>query len=150
MLYAHSRYTEAMNLFETAQALQPNNIFYTELLFANGKSFYTRYEYAELLSYFIRQIYNSYEKGILSVSDIRNKYFNLFGTELINQNAYFISPYSVSSNQVKQLNRDNRKLWIELLDKALQKQLLNMDSPQTNDLIRAHLAWISSDDPEIM
>ena len=60
---------------------------------------------------------------------------------------YFVSFISIATEQIKQLNRENRRIWIETYCDALKKQPIRYDYPQMNNLIRARLAWISSDNP---
>jgi hypothetical protein len=172
MLAAHSRYDGAMPILETAHILQPRNIYYTEVLYEyewnirrknenimqsifgkNGveslKSYYSDLELAELVSVFVREIREEYQVKKLSARDI---YFNwTFPNGPLDSGSmrvsYFANPASVSSEQVKQINRESRKIWVETFSTALKQQQLYNNDPQLNNRIRARLAWISSDDP---
>jgi hypothetical protein len=188
MLFNHSRYEEAVPIFETAHTLQPQNIYYTGTLFetvweirrkielavlrneSNLKSReelekknptvtitplkleeigicpYSDIDIVEIVSTLVRQIRNGYEKGLFSARDIYNNWSNSLGADLM-RSGYLASNVSVSTEQIRVINRDNRKIWIETFDSALQKQLLRNDNPPMNNLIRARLVWISSDDP---
>ena len=161
MLTSHSRQGEAMILFETAHALQPENVFYTGKLFeiewitrdhsylssgfANiGYHFYTDIELAELVSVLVRQIYNSYEKDLININQICKSCGRYLGG--ISFGGYFVEPMSVSSEQIRFINRENRKIWIKTFDAALQKRQITINFPQINNIC-ASLSWISSDDP---
>ncbi|MBN1975197.1 MAG: tetratricopeptide repeat protein [Sedimentisphaerales bacterium] len=176
LLSAHSRYEEALPLFETAHALQPQNVYYTGALFTNEwtlrnnnivisfglgfrsgngvnsyvenrKPHYSDYELAEIVSILVRQIRDSFNKGEISTRVIFNQYLNSLGYSLAFSQSYFSSDISVANEQIRQMNRDNRKIWVETFDSALQKQLVRTDQPRMNNLIRARLVWISSDEP---
>jgi hypothetical protein len=172
MLANHSRYMEAMKIYETALALQPQDINYNEVLFEYewkirrenkniaqsilGKniaepltSYYSDLELAELVSIFVRKIKDEYEKGKLSAREIYSKWTFPNGP-LDNGNmsvSYLASFDSISSEKVKLINRESRKIWIETFSEALKQQQLYNNDPQLNNRIRARLAWISSDDP---
>jgi hypothetical protein len=190
MLEAHSRYEEAISLFETAHALDPDNVSYTEAVFNRAwKSYkenkiiernnenirdtiskskntqtiqslskrlveppflkFTDLEIAEIASLLVQQIRNGHENGEFSTYDIFNRWLQT--TAILNfwpnQENYFFNAASVSSEQIISINRDTRKLWLETCEKSLSKQVLVVNGFQMNNLIRANLTWISSDDP---
>ncbi len=110
---------------------------------------YSDLELAELVSIFIRQIHDGYEEGEYSAQYIYERWLKS-GAILAfwpNPNNYFLSAASVSSEQVKSINRETRKIWLETCDKALKKEILLPDVGFMNNLIKANLTWISSDDP---
>ncbi|MBN1972604.1 MAG: hypothetical protein JW787_03125, partial [Sedimentisphaerales bacterium] len=178
MLSDHGLYDEALSLYETAHALQPENILYIQSLFEklwtirlniemknNGhiyrssdqseeayqkfNIFYSDLELAELVSIFIRQIHDGYEEGEYSAEYIYDRWLKS-GAILAfwpNPNNYFLSAASVSSERVKLINRETRKIWLETCDKALKKQTLLPEYRLMNNQIMANLTWISSDDP---
>ncbi|MBN2182429.1 MAG: hypothetical protein JW715_10995, partial [Sedimentisphaerales bacterium] len=171
LLSAHSRYVDAMQLFETAHALQPRNVFYTGSLFVNEWDLrceienekrqgnlrnnvassrtkspgFLDLELAELVSLLVRQIRDGYDKGQLSTRDIYYTWSKSLGYGL--RRGYFAKPVSVATEQIRQINRENRKIWVETFGAALRQQPIRDGYPQMNDLVRARLAWISSDEP---
>ncbi|OHB77582.1 MAG: hypothetical protein A2Z25_01035 [Planctomycetes bacterium RBG_16_55_9] len=164
LLYAHARYADAMAPLETASALQPGNLYYTRAIFANewnarfreGKSYrprgtgfsdYSDLELANLVSRLVRQIRDGYESGSLSVHDISSQWAGPLGVGAGGR-GYFTSPVSVASEQIRQINRANRSIWVETLDAALKREVLDEDFPPKNSLIRMQLVWASSDEPE--
>jgi hypothetical protein len=173
MLSNHLRFENAANLFETAHALQPQNVFYTWAIFINewtsrtkNASFQyidwrkisistnrenrtpclTDLELAELVSFLVRQIRDEFNKDKISAADIRNKFSRYLGSDGVGP-AYFSNSVSIATEQIIKINRENRKIWIETLSNAIKKQLLINGYSITNDLSRAYLVWISSDDP---
>ena len=176
MLTAHSRYEEALPLYETAHALQPGNLFYTGAIFKcewnyrnelrNWRiqhnpldkvkyfdpidSYYSDSDLVEIVSTFVRHLKKEFEEGNLSYEDIRKNWIHPYGP-LDNEfkpYQYFSSSSSVSTEYVRQLNKENRKIWTETLIAAHQKDLLKKGYPQKKSSMRAFLAWISTDTPE--
>ncbi|MBN2591048.1 MAG: hypothetical protein JXA96_14375 [Sedimentisphaerales bacterium] len=163
----HGRPHEALILYETAHTLQPENVFYTINLtvlewrlrdhsygstrfIKIGYHFYTDFEFAELVSNMVHQIRDAYEKDIITVTQIYDLCEDLFGLNpsLYFSEGYFTESTSVSSEQIRHMNRKTRKILIETLDKALKEQLLDpRNGPRRNYEQRACLAWLSSDDP---
>jgi hypothetical protein len=176
MLANHQRYESAMTIFETAYALQPQNMQYSGSLFKNEwnfrkqlrngrsqsaatrtasyydpvKSYYNDSDLADIVSIFIRQLRDRYEAGQLSARDVYYNWTYPYGPLDIefDGSSYFSNPDSVSSDRVRLINRQNRKIWYDTFDKILRKQILRPDFPLFNMRIRAGLVWISSDIPE--
>jgi hypothetical protein len=182
LLSNHLRFEEATNLFETAHALEPDNVFYTGAVFScewtvrtenvmfrpidwrgisissnrggisvfssrvNRASYYTDLELAELASILIRQIRDDVDKSKISAADIRDRFSSYLGAEK-QSNGYYSNYDSIATEQIMQINRVNRKIWVETYSNALKKQIIRRDNPRMNDLLRARLAWVSSDDP---
>jgi hypothetical protein len=189
MLEAHSRNEEALPLYETAHALQPENVYYTGAIFKRiwdirrkiesvlkENEYYRRMreeriknnpqkqiepleldepetcpysdmEIAELVSILVRQIRDEYESGLFSAHEIFYKWSEFLGREIILDSGYFSKPASVSTEQIRHINRVNRKIWFETFSAALKNQFIRNDYPPMNYYIAARLAWISSDDP---
>ncbi|MBN1975426.1 MAG: hypothetical protein JW787_17450 [Sedimentisphaerales bacterium] len=189
MLSFHGRYEKAVNLFETAHALQPQNVYYTGALFERIWDIrreienkireneyrieareerqknnpqdriaplilkepkdcpYSDMEIVQLVASLVRQIRDSYEKDQLSTLDIYDKFSKNLGFDPILTTGYFVNSVSINTEQIRQVNRENRRIWIETYDTALQEQLIRDDNPKMNNTLRFDLAWISSDDP---
>jgi hypothetical protein len=155
MFYNHQRYEEALPLFETAHALQPQNVYYSEALFEriwemrreirlfsnkdNPVCPYSDMEIVELVSILVHQIHDEFEKGQLSASDVSNYRWSwcLGYGDFMRMGGYFMSSVSVATKQIKLINRENRRIWIDTMSEAL----------KNTPTIRAYLACISSDDP---
>ncbi len=108
---------------------------------------YSDIEIVQLVSTLVRQIRDGYEKGQLSTRDIHDKFSRNLGDDPHLTIGYFMNPVSVDTVQIRKINRENRKIWINTYDSALQKQPTNNDYALSNSILRARLAWISSDDP---
>jgi hypothetical protein len=193
MLAVHRRIEDAINLFDSAHALQPQNVYYSKSLFErlfeirrdienvvlNNESRlkaaeeykksnpratvrpptlvepdvcpYSDMEIADLVSVLVRQISDGYEKGQISGSDLSNfmwsRYIGPAGA--LDSTSYFSNSISVATEQVRILNRENRKIWIRTMDEVLRRQSMAGSNPQVNiPFKRAELAWISTDVPE--
>jgi hypothetical protein len=111
---------------------------------------YSDLDIAGLVSIWVRRIHNVYEKGQLSASFIDNykKALSCLGTDLMDTTLYFVSPISVTTEQIKQINRENRRIWIETVIAYLKQQPIQ-GSDQQIKIFRdiAQLSWISTDDP---
>jgi hypothetical protein len=191
LLAAHSRFDDAFALYETAHALQPQNVYYTGALFERiweirnkiemvvrrneiqlrireewqknnpqrtiaplkleepGVCPYSDLELAELVSVFVHQLHDRIEKGQLSASDIKLDWSIHLGTGNVQiEVAYFLSHNSVTTKQVRLINMESRKIWIEIMDEALKHQTLRVLDQQMNiPRRRAELVWLSTDDP---
>jgi hypothetical protein len=190
MLVNHSRYEESIPLFETAHAIQPQNVYYTGAVFervwdlrqtiervekdnerwrnsiSNAKNVrtveslakhivepsvcpYTDLEIAEMVSVLVRQIRDGCEKGLFSASEISNRWLTTLGYERGLSSGYFVNNLSRSTDQIRLINRENRKIWVNIFDTELQRQLMRNNYPISIGILRldAQLAWISSDDP---
>ncbi len=152
MLANHVRNDEAMPVFEAAYALEPNNVFYTGAVFTrimrNGSdsSPYSDMEIVNMASILVRQIRDNYEKGLPSTSQIPLKFAGLLGSHL--GEGYLGSNYSVKTEEIRQINHENRKIWADILEDALRKQIAGNDPAQIKNCITAaSLAWIKSDEP---
>jgi hypothetical protein len=192
LLANHSRYEDAIRLFETAHTLQPQNVYYTGAVFERiwdirreiervklnnevriinaqekqknnprvtyspprldepGTCSYSDIELAELIGYFIRQIRYEYAKKHLSASDIISRYATNIGTNDQRVGiAYFLSSVSVATEQIKLINRENRRIWTETINQTVEQRLINRELTQNSAAtINSRLAWISSDDPD--
>ena len=60
---------------------------------------------------------------------------------------YLATSVSVATEQIRQMNRDNRRIWVRALGRALDEQPVLGDDPFRDVRLRANLAWISSDEP---
>jgi hypothetical protein len=170
LLYEHGRYADAIEPLETARAMQPGKVFYAGAVLASewdaryrkreyfypggtGISYYSDLELAELVSRLVRQIRDGYEDGSLSLSDIYSHWARpgrLLGAGPGGKD-YLTNPASVSTDQIKQINRENRRIWIETMDKALRRQLVDERYPHKNRRVRMRLVWANSDEPvEVM
>lgn len=108
---------------------------------------YSDMELVELVSVLVRQIRNGFDKGFLTSRDIYDNFSRNLGTEFF-MLEYFSSSVSVETQIIKQINQENRKIWFEVFDTALKRQLIDPSNPPMNNLIRARLVWLSSDNPE--
>jgi hypothetical protein len=188
MLASHSRFDDALALYETAHTLQPQNAYYTGAVFeriwdlhkknerivsenesirkaiANAKNAqtvsslsarivepnicpYSDLEIVEMVSILVKQIHDGYIKGLLSTHEIYYNWSGSLGCELIRSESYFASLFSVSTEQIKLINRENRKIWFETFSNALHSGLIDSSYPPMNNTIAVRLAWLSSDDP---
>jgi hypothetical protein len=166
LLFSHARHEEATAVLETAHALQPRHVSYTGALFNNewalrgyGRGLgsrpstitphYSDLELANLVSKLVRQIRNGCEEGTLKAWDIYNHWGKHLGVGM-RGTGYLANSASVSSQQVRMTNRESRTMWADTFGNILQEQWLAEDHPGMNNRIRARLAWISSDDPEVL
>jgi hypothetical protein len=175
MLTAHSRYEEAVPLYETAHALQPKNLFYIGAAFSNEwtnrfehtdvyypeywngveisspsyvknwEPCYTDLELANLVSIVVRHMRDNYRKGVISTRDIYDKFARYLGDDRYS-GGYFINKVSFATEQIAQINQENRKIWVDTFSDALKKQVIKDDYPPMNNLIRARLVWLGSND----
>ena len=163
LLKSHKRHKDAIKLLETAHALQPENVFYTGSLFENewqarfipansprvketGISYYSNLELAEIVSLFVRQIRDEYEKGSLPVSYVLEQWGKPLGLEKC-MRGYFSRSPSVSTNKIRGMNRENRRIWAKTIRKALSDNLPANYRWRRNGML-VSLAWSSSDIPE--
>lgn len=91
----------------------------------------------------IRQIGQAYDAGVLTSRDLRD-YAWVLGSS--GPPDYFSSPVSVATEQVRLLNRKNRRLWVETFDRALGDEAKRGNDPYATTLARANLAWLWSDE----
>ncbi len=163
MLLAHRLYNDAENHFETAHALRPENLTYTSGLFKYKWQQYIEIssrrtsqlielnnnpdlELAQLVSLLVRQIRRDYEKDdSLSTRYIYDQWGRILGDRL-SYRCYFSNPVSISSDHIREMNRINRKIWVEILDKALIRRGIKTGYPFLYQ--RPNLIWICYDDPE--
>ena len=160
MFFVHNRVQDAMPLFEIAYTLQTKNLYYIEALFVdewtsrknNWKPYYTDIELAEIVSNFVRLIQYEYENGFISANNIiKSQWPQQLGEGSDSTTiAYFFNSVSVSTEEIRMLNRKSRKTWIDTMDKALkQEQSRQRFDPQMGlQRQRAELAWLSTDDPD--
>jgi len=157
LLLMHGRRVAARTCLEAAHALQPANVKYTGGLFSTslplrgtsnqpGKpadaSACTELELAELASLLTRQIRDGYESGVLPARDKQVEY----GPGALR--SYFERSISVATEEVRLINRRNRRIWFETAEKALTDKTTQADDPVMGATGRVQLAWASSDDPE--
>ena len=173
MLAVHGRYEDALPIFETAHALQTQNVYYTGALFErlweirrNIESRnkisgvartlnsdvpsvcpYTDMELAELVSILVHQIRDGFNRSLLSALDLNNTFAKSLGNDFVSL-GYFSSSVSADTEKIKLINQENRRIWCETFTAALKKQLIRIDYPQLNNLIQARLVWISSCNPK--
>jgi hypothetical protein len=192
LLVNHSRHEEALPLFETSHALQPENVYYTGAIFeriwdirrenekvvrknkdirdaiAKTKKSntianliknlaeppvcqYTDLEISEMVSILLRQIRKENESSTITnpTMDIYNKISRKLGTEIfMASEGYFISHISVATEQIRQINRQNRKIWVEILNEKVEKRLVNHQTTiESAATAVSRLSWLSSDDP---
>jgi hypothetical protein len=113
---------------------------------------YSDLEIAELVSVFIHQLHDQFEKGRLSLNNI-NLYWSMYlGTGSgPTSAAYFLNSMSATTGQIRLINAESRKVWIETMENLQRKRLLEEPDQQMNIASSiAQLAWLSSDDPEIL
>ncbi|MBN2591376.1 MAG: hypothetical protein JXA96_16040 [Sedimentisphaerales bacterium] len=108
----------------------------------------TYLELANMASVLVRQICDNYEKGKLSGRDIYANFSGYLGQDLFGINEYFSRSASTASKQIKLINNNNRKIYIDTFGKALQKQPIYPNNPKANQRIIARLTWIRSDNPK--
>ncbi|MBU0534295.1 MAG: CsgG/HfaB family protein [Candidatus Omnitrophica bacterium] len=153
LLKKHGRHKDAISPLETAYALQPDNIIYTGALFENewgtrviqgghtvetGISNYSDLELACTVSRLVRQIKTGYENGSVSADDIL-KWEELIGKGGAWKGGYLINSASSSTQEVRDINRENRNFFVEIL-KKISKRNNNRYLPLT-------AVYISSDNP---
>ncbi len=111
---------------------------------------YSDTEIAELVSILVRQIKDGYENDMLSADEIRLNWIDPYGhlDYTLSSSSYFSSYASVSNEYVKMINRENRRIWIDIINEIYEQKLLNREITQhAMGMAKARLAWISSDDP---
>jgi hypothetical protein len=159
LLAAHHRHKAANTMFEEAHALLPQNVHYTGALFKNewGSPSHARQidmnltedfsyspaELAELASVLVRQIRDAYNNGQLQPRELRSEYIWTLGPEYTD--TYFASSAAVATEQVRLMNRVNRRIWVETLDKALTAEGRQNGDPDAFAHIQGYLGWIWSD-----
>jgi hypothetical protein len=151
------RVKDAMAPLETAHVLQPENVFYTGAVFTNEWgarrvarplkpfSWYSDPELADIASHLVQQIRTAYETRLLSARDILDQWGNLLGGGP--SRGYFGSPVSVATDQVRRVNAESRRIWVDTMQKALKRED-DEDARSLYPIRRASLAWVSSDVPE--
>jgi hypothetical protein len=174
MLSNHQRYEEALPLFETAHALQPQNVYYRGAMFARiweirrkidktlinnetginkyekpGQCPYSDMEIVDMVSILVRQIRDNYEKGLLSTDQIYFHFANTLGHVITMNQGYFSSAVSIATAKIREINRENRKIWVDTVEDAIRKQISGNNSAQNRNYIETavSLAWIKSDEP---
>jgi hypothetical protein len=161
LLAAHERRESATIQFESAHALEPENVDYTAALFANelptrqyisdstgpaeGFGTYSDLQMAELTSVLVRQIRDQYHAGRLTAPYIWHHYARSLGSGL--PLGYFSSHLSVTTEQVRLINRENRRIWVEMMEEASAQGSIYPAQPQLNALARIRLTGVSSDEP---
>jgi len=169
LLRKHGRNKDAIGPLETAYALQPDNILYIGALFENewdtrftdewkpkwgayakrvetGISNYSDLELANIVFYLIRQIQTGYENNSISVSEVF-KWQELIGKGGTSSNwngGYFVNTASTSTEQVRDVNIENRRIWVELMKKVIKANPNNSLSNKR----AIDIACVSSDVPE--
>ena len=164
LLRAHSRQENAFAPLETAYALQPETTAYIAALFENewelrGYAFasyvvrptklthYADTQLAELVSLLVRSVRRDWESGSLSAGDFLDER-NRPAWIRSGQWSYFAHRASVSSPEIRAMNRENRRIWCEVTEQAMKSQPTEKQF-RIGDLDgRAALPWISSDDPQ--
>jgi hypothetical protein len=164
LLRAHSRQENAFAPLETAYALQPETTAYIGALFENewelrGYAFasyvvrptklthYADTQLAELASLLVRSVRRDWESGSLSAGDFLDER-NRPAWIRSGQWSYFAHRASVSSPEIRAMNRENRRIWCEVTEQAMKSQPTEKQF-RIGDLDgRAALPWISSDDPQ--
>ena len=159
LLSAHRRFETATIAFETAHALKSDDVHYTAALFANEwrnhqmvvsdgvprivryASTYSDQQYAELAAILIRQIKRSCENGSASGRDIYNRWAGFIGDDF--NRGYLGSAASVATEQIRRINRESRRIWVETMGKVIDAE----GSPHASVGVRAGLVWVGSDEP---
>ncbi len=129
MLFNQQKYEGALSLFETAHALQPQNLYYTQGVFnsewslrkrinshfykGDEKPQYSDIELAEIVSIYVRQLSRWYDDGLLTKLDIWNAFEEGLG-------GYFNKYFSVSTEEIKKINRENRRIWKQTALKSVE------------------------------
>jgi len=162
LLAAHGRRRTATAILEAAHALQPQNLQYTASLFENELAIYrggvlgepprtetplySPLELAELANVLFRQIGQAYDSGVLTSRDLMRDYAWVLGPSAPPN--YSNNLGAAAAEQIRLLNRRNRRLWVEMLDRALRDEAKQGSDPYMTTLGRVNLAWIWSDDPQ--
>jgi len=165
LLKNHKRHKDALLPLETAHALQPQNVFYTGAIFENewqvryvpvndpwveetGISYYSDLELAELVALLVRQIHSGYDLGTISESDVIERWGNPLGFAKNKRGylkSYFSKAVSVSTEQIRNINRENRRIWLETINKTMERRWYRFGAwPH----IYTASALLSSDRPE--
>ncbi len=140
----------ARSMFETAHALKPSEIKYGLALLRSMRAQSARTsdanagervaaEACEMASTLARQIHDAHADGSLQARDAWMCSTSVQG--------YFGDPLSTATDQIRLINRENRKIVVEVIDRAAQEI-----AQQTPDFLnyrieRARTAWFWSDDP---
>jgi hypothetical protein len=162
LLAAHERREAATIMFESAHALEPQNVDYTAALFTNElprrqyisdstgpmASFgtYSDLQMAELASVLVHQIRDQYHAGKLSAGQITRNYAWALGDGW--PLGYFTSYLSVTTDQVRLVNRESRRIWAQMYEEALRTEMVRPGDPISNVSARTGLVWVSSDEPD--
>ena len=138
LLMNHQQNNDAMALLETAHALQPENVFYTGAIFENewnarytkertppfilketGLKIRSDSELVDVVSLLVRQL-----QKVLQTDSLRE---SLQKPQIPRQvvlawklKDYFMSSTSVSTDEIRQFNRINRKIWADALQQTLE------------------------------
>ncbi|MHC4864069.1 MAG: hypothetical protein ACYTEX_08300 [Planctomycetota bacterium] len=156
LLMTHGRRRNAVVPLETAQALCPENMLYTGAIVENewrlryyvgsvgspggtGLSYYSDLELAEIVSLLVRQIRREYSKGSIASKQILFRWHWLLSD---GHHGYFAKSDSTATDEIRQINRENRRIWTETAEQAL------TESPDRRPYMPVALAWIRSDVPE--
>ncbi len=117
LLKNHRRDLDAVPLLETAHALAPENLEYAKSLFLHVvrmhrlKPAYSDLELAELVSGVVRMAQAHFEQNPPDQPP-----------SLVEQTlfiSYFTSPSSTSTDRVRDVNRDNRRIWVEMFTQSM-------------------------------
>ena len=156
LLTKHKRFKDALSPLETAHALVPQDVHYTGSVFINEwqartdkAGLYSDVELAELVSLLVRQIKTAYDNNSISRQDVVITYGRPLGLNKSlygHLDGYFAKPPSVSTEQIKSLNRQNRKLWLETIQKA--QAPIPRDKSQLHYDTNCTLSWLCSDEPQ--
>lgn len=159
LLKKHGRHKDAIEPLEAAYALQSENILYTGALFENewntrviqgswpketGISYYSDLELAELVYRLIRQINKGYEDGSLPASEVF-KWEELIGKGGVLKRGYLVNSASASTQEVRDVNRESRRIWIDTLRKVIKE---NAADDRQSDYVYENIAYISSDNAD--
>ncbi|MBU0534294.1 MAG: CsgG/HfaB family protein [Candidatus Omnitrophica bacterium] len=169
LLRKNRRNKDAIAPLETAYALQPDNVSYTGALFENewdtrftdewemkwgsyakrvatGISYYSDLELAYVVSRLIRQIKAGYESGAILANEAF-KWQELIGKGYTSSNRnqrYLVNSVSTSTQEVRDINRENRRIWVELVREIIKA---NPNDWRSNR-ISIDITCISSDVPD--
>jgi len=156
LLRSHKRHKDALPPLETAHALQPDCVFYTGAVFGNEweartlkkGSFYSDLELAEFVSLLVRCIQREHGKGLLSKSYVLQECGKTLGlaTDIYGRlSGYFSKPASVTNNEIRHINRENRRIWTKTVKDAAEDW--HGGIPIRRAILK-YASWVSSDKPE--
>jgi hypothetical protein len=156
LLSNHKRHQKAQSLLETAHALEPKNVLYTGAVFVNEwearshqkQIFYSNLELAELVSLLVRQIQKGYANGVLPKSHVLQELGKPLGLATDRRghlSGYFSKPASVSTDEIRRINRENRRIWTKTVKDAAVDWHGGLP---VRTAILKYAAWVSSDKPE--